>query len=147
MRNILQTPAPQVYAWDSRVNGDNPVGAEYIVMERMPGIPLARVWDSLQLQDWIQICLQIFKYQKKWTATKFSQFGSLYYCKDIESALPGTQLYVDEAGHSVDSSRSVVGPAVGREWVDDGRRDLRCDRGPCTSRLSISFLWRLLTIL
>lgn len=140
MRNVLQTPAPQVYAWNSRVDRNNPVGAENIVMEKIQGIPLARVWDSLQLQDWIKICLQIFKYQKKWTAAKFSQFGSLYYCKDIESAMPGTQLYLDEAGHPVDSSKFTVGPAVGREWVDDGRRDLQCDHGPYKSCLPISFL-------
>ncbi|OAT01984.1 uncharacterized protein BDCG_17325 [Blastomyces dermatitidis ER-3] len=138
MRNVLQTPAPQVYAWNFRVDRSNPVGAEYIVMERVQGIRLARVWDSLQLQDWIKICLQIFKYRKKkWTAAKFSQFGSLYYCQDIESAAPGTQLYVDEAGYSVDSSQFTVGPAVGREWVDDGRWNLRGDRGPWRSILDL----------
>ncbi|KAL2380343.1 hypothetical protein RJZ90_004635 [Blastomyces dermatitidis] len=114
MRNVLQTPAPQVYAWNFRVDRSNPVGAEYIVMERVQGIRLAR-----------------------WTAAKFSQFGSLYYCQDIESAAPGTQLYVDEAGYSVDSSQFTVGPAVGREWVDDGRWNLRGDRGPWRSILDL----------
>ncbi|KAL2362800.1 hypothetical protein RJZ56_004270 [Blastomyces dermatitidis] len=76
-------------------------------------------------------------YAKCFTDSGTAGFGSLYYCQDIESAAPGTQLYVDEAGYSVDSSQFTVGPAVGREWVDDGRWNLRGDRGPWRSILDL----------
>lgn len=42
-RNILQTPAPHVYTWNAHVDENNPVGAEYIVMEKMPGVLLSKV--------------------------------------------------------------------------------------------------------
>ncbi|WEW58795.1 hypothetical protein PRK78_004263 [Emydomyces testavorans] len=51
MRNVLKTPAPEVYAWNSRVDSENAVGAEYIIMEKLDGIPLGRVWPSLLPPD------------------------------------------------------------------------------------------------
>ena len=35
LRTRLDIPVPKVFAWASRVGGDNPVGAEYIIMEKM----------------------------------------------------------------------------------------------------------------
>ncbi|PGH36873.1 hypothetical protein GX50_00331 [[Emmonsia] crescens] len=50
-RNILQTPAPHVYTWNAHVDENNPVGAEYIVMEKMPGVLLSKVLKSLLHED------------------------------------------------------------------------------------------------
>jgi hypothetical protein len=138
MRNVLQTPVPQVYAWNSRVNQNNAVGAEYIVIEKLPGIPVGKIWDSLHPRDRVKICMQILAHQKRWTATKFFRSGSLYYSGDVEDRTPRGQLYVDGDGNSVDSTRYTVGPAVGREWVDEGRQQLQCDRGPCKSCFDLS---------
>src|SRR3954447_7668020 len=35
LRTRLDIPAPKVFAWSSRANSDNPVGAEYIIMEKL----------------------------------------------------------------------------------------------------------------
>lgn len=101
-------------------------------MEKASGIPLGRVWDTMEPADKVKVFLEIFGHQKKWTATKFTSFGSLYYSRDIEGASksPG-HLYVDKDGNPVDEPRFCVGPAVGREWMDEGRQKLQCDRGPC----------------
>ncbi|PGH26472.1 hypothetical protein AJ80_01785 [Polytolypa hystricis UAMH7299] len=45
--------------------------------------------------------------------------------------------YVDEDGRTVNDCRFTVGPAVGREWVDDGRREVHCDRGPSYDGLDV----------
>ncbi|PGH11077.1 hypothetical protein AJ79_05119 [Helicocarpus griseus UAMH5409] len=50
MRNTLQTPVPEVYAWNSRIEG-NSVRAEYIIMEKSAGIPLAHIWNSLKITE------------------------------------------------------------------------------------------------
>src|SRR4051812_1698284 len=42
-RNVLGTPVPKVLAWSSKAE-ENPVGAEYIIMEKVLGIELERVW-------------------------------------------------------------------------------------------------------
>ncbi|KAL8931644.1 MAG: hypothetical protein Q9216_007129 [Gyalolechia sp. 2 TL-2023] len=48
VRNVLSTPAPKVLTWNANVQ--NPVGAEYILMEKMAGIQLHHVWPSLDMQ-------------------------------------------------------------------------------------------------
>jgi hypothetical protein len=92
-------------------------------MEKVPGIPLGTVWDSLQPPDKLKVFLQVFKYQKRWSAAKFSQFGSLYYTEDL-TVQPSRDdnLYIDQDGKPVKETRFAVGPAVGREWVQDGRK-------------------------
>ncbi|KAK2803682.1 hypothetical protein FQN50_006900 [Emmonsiellopsis sp. PD_5] len=130
-RNILQTPAPHVYAWNARVDERNSVGAEYIVMEKMPGVPLSKVWWNLQPNKKLKILLQVFDYQKRWTQTKFTKFGGLYYAKDVDSRQQDA-LYVKD-GEFIRDSPFAVGPAVAREWSDAGRENVRCDRGPWNS--------------
>ncbi|KAM5429568.1 hypothetical protein McaMca56_006962 [Microsporum canis] len=134
MRNVLQTPVPQVYSWNSKANEENRVGAEYIIMEKVPGVPLGSVWESLEPPDKLKVFLQIFRYQKRWTAVKFSQFGSLYYSKNLPAdASSRGNLYIDKDGRSVD--HFAVGPTVSREWLQDGRQELQCYRGPWSSLL------------
>ena len=41
LRTRLNIPTPRVFAWASRVGGENVVGAEYIIMEKMQGESLA----------------------------------------------------------------------------------------------------------
>ncbi|KAE9410165.1 hypothetical protein BT96DRAFT_913002 [Gymnopus androsaceus JB14] len=38
-------PVPTVYLFE--VNHDNPVRMQYMVMERMPGFPLYKIWNKL----------------------------------------------------------------------------------------------------
>ncbi|KAK2799194.1 hypothetical protein FQN51_007023 [Onygenales sp. PD_10] len=134
-RDVLQTPAPRVYAWNACADDEsNPVRAEYIVMEKMGGVPLSRVWWGLQPNKKLKVLLQVFEYQRGWTRTRFRRFGGLYYAKDADSGQQGP-LYVED-GKPVWDSRFVVGPAVGREWSDAGRGNVECDRGPWASILS-----------
>ncbi|KAK2802564.1 hypothetical protein FQN51_004356 [Onygenales sp. PD_10] len=132
MRTVLQTPVPRVYAWNSKLDEQNPVGAEYIIMEKMPGIPLSHVWDSLDPPEQLKVFLQVFRMQKRWAGTRFMKFGALYYAESIATAtstsgpvssvVPAKCVYINEDGERVDDTRFTIGPAVGREWVEDGRQ-------------------------
>ncbi|KAK2855626.1 hypothetical protein FQN49_005006 [Arthroderma sp. PD_2] len=132
MRNVLKTPAPEVYAWKSRLDDGNKVGAEYIIMEKFEGVQLGRVWHTLDPADKMKVFLQVFDYQRVWTSTKFASFGSLYYRDDLDKPLR-KPLVVDQDGQTVKFDRFAVGPAAGREWSDNGRSSLKCDRGPWDS--------------
>jgi len=55
VRNVLHIPAPKVYAWCSRAN-ETPVGAEYIIMEKVPGIKLSHVWEDMHILKKIGDC-------------------------------------------------------------------------------------------
>ncbi|GAQ04126.1 hypothetical protein ALT_1447 [Aspergillus lentulus] len=107
-RKILNTPAPCVYAWNSQAKSQ-PVGAEFIIMEKVKGVPLS---------------------QTQWLSASFSHYGSLYYAGDVQP--PVGNHYVKD-GKAVRDSEFAIGPATGRDWVDAGRSDLIIERGPWDS--------------
>ncbi|RDL37365.1 uncharacterized protein BP5553_04798 [Venustampulla echinocandica] len=39
-------PVPEIFAWSS--DASNPVGAEFIIMEKAPGVQLFEVWDAMK---------------------------------------------------------------------------------------------------
>ncbi|KAI9702990.1 MAG: hypothetical protein M1836_008204 [Candelina mexicana] len=131
VRNILGTPAPKVYAWSSRTH-ENKVGAEYIIMEKVPGVPLDDVWRTMGIEDRFKIVKTIASYQKAWTSTIFNQYGSLYYSKDLDTSTSGP-LYTDSHGDTITNTKFSVGPSTGREFNDDGRAAVKFDRGPWKS--------------
>jgi hypothetical protein len=83
-RNVLGTPVPKVFGWSSKAQ-ENPVGAEYILMEKVPGIELERVWPSMKIGDRLTLVKAIVGFQKAWTSVSFKKFGGLYYAKDLET--------------------------------------------------------------
>ena len=132
MRNVLQTPVPEVFTWSSRAQ-ENPVGAEYIIMEKIPGIELERVWPTMKTEDRLAIVQEIANYQKNWTSVSFKKYGSLYYSKDLVSSSDNKTLYTDANGVDVKDSRFSIGPSTGRELIDNRRAGVEFDRGPCKS--------------
>ncbi|KAL2854740.1 kinase-like domain-containing protein [Aspergillus pseudodeflectus] len=129
LRNVLNLPVPRVYAWCSRVSG-NPVGAEYIFMEKQAGIILTNVWDTLKGKQKVQILDQIVDIERRLAATKFSQFGSLYYKGDLPDNSDTSPLYVDSTGNEVRSKTFDIGPTNHRSFFDFGKGELDIRRGP-----------------
>ncbi|KKZ60356.1 hypothetical protein EMCG_04914 [[Emmonsia] crescens] len=131
-RNVLGTPTPHVYAWDGCRSGvgSNSVGAEFIIMERVPGVSLASLWWKLELGEKLKILLQVASFQKRWVEVQFTKFGSLYFAESTSFRGGESQMGV------VGNPRFVIGPAVGREWSDEGRQNVQCDRGPWDSIVS-----------
>lgn len=131
---MLETPAPKVYAWNCEAN-DNPVGAEYIIMEKMSGIPLEKVWQKMELTDKLKIILQIHKFQQSWLSCPFGQIGSLYFRENIPTTSLGC-IRTDAQGSMNRSERYAIGRILGRDWTDDNRGSLDCHRGPCNESSS-----------
>lgn len=132
MRNVLKTPVPEVFAWSSKAQ-ENPVGAEYIIMEKLPGIELERAWPTMKTEDRLAVVQEIADYQKAWTSVSFKKYGGLYYSKDLVSSLENEPLYTDADGVDVKDPRFSIGPSTGRELIDNGRARVEFDRGPCKS--------------
>ena len=129
VRTVLGTPAPKVYAWNSKAE-DSAVGAEYIIMEKLPGISLDLVWPSLEIGDRFKIVKAIASYQRAWMSSSFNHYGSLYYAKDLAGQAQSA-LYTNVDGLATMDSRFAFGPSTGREYNDDGRATVEFDRGPC----------------
>lgn len=98
----------------------NPVGAEYIVMEKCPGIELGRLWDDLSGKQKVDIVRQLANFSVQLSKARFSHYGSLHYSRDIP----------DIRGTEVDNTFSV-GPTTSRTWFDDRRGDAVIYRGSC----------------
>jgi hypothetical protein len=81
-RNILDIPVPKVLAWCSRAR-ENPVGAEFIIMEEVPGVELEQVWPDMSIQDRFTVVKSIAGFQKAWTSVAFTKYGSLYFSRDL----------------------------------------------------------------
>ncbi|KAI6020795.1 kinase-like domain-containing protein, partial [Pisolithus microcarpus] len=71
-----QIPVPQVYAWNS--DASNPAGAEYIIMQKMPGVSADTKWDTLSMSVKERTVSQVTEYLKAMFALRFDRAGSLY---------------------------------------------------------------------
>lgn len=142
-RDVLQIPTPRVLAWSSTTDANtNPVGAEYIVMEKSPGIDLRTRWPFIENGSEIKPLLQDFiEIEKKFERVSFSQVGSLYFKEDVSPELqappllgPDVDLDCDEV-IKVAAEKYRIGPITDRQWWRGGRAELDIDRGPCKSRI------------
>ncbi|KAL5332899.1 kinase-like domain-containing protein [Aspergillus crustosus] len=127
VRTRLGTPVPKMHAWNSNATG-SPVGAEYVIMEKVSGVQLEHVWSELPIEDKFEVVKTISRYQKAWMSVSFPAYGSLYYADDLNPS--GKGLLVDEA---TSNSPFAVGPSTGRGFFDDGKSALDFDRGPWTT--------------
>ncbi|KAG5960060.1 hypothetical protein E4U57_000294 [Claviceps arundinis] len=131
-REVLNTPLPEVYDWCSRAQ-ETPVGAEFILMEKLDGVELQEVWPKMEIEDRLEVVKAVIAYQKSWASVSFEQFGSLYFAEDFKGENTPALVYTDDQGQRVEDPRFVVGPSTSREMFDDGRGDIDFDRGPWNS--------------
>ncbi|KAF2239810.1 phosphotransferase enzyme family protein [Viridothelium virens] len=129
VRNILQIPAPNVLAWSS--SRDNPVAAEYILMERSRGVELGKIWDEVSWEDRLQIVESLVSYEKAFVSANLPMYGSIYYAKDLKN-LKSSQL-VQTGGLDNQEKSFAIGPTTNRAFFDDGRDSVEVNRGPWPS--------------
>jgi len=123
LRTKLQLPVPHVIAYSC--DPTNPVGSEYILMERIHGVDLSTKWDALNDQKKSKILDCLAQLQSKLLTTRFSSYGNLYFTSDIPTALCAPRMY-DEP--SPDDSTYCIGPITERMFWE---RDRSGNRGPC----------------
>lgn len=74
---------PHVHTWNSQANS-HPVEAEFIIMDKVEGVPLSQVWSTMQLQQRLKVIIAMTSLRKKWLSVLFSHNGSLYYAGDVQ---------------------------------------------------------------
>ncbi|KDQ15325.1 hypothetical protein BOTBODRAFT_108923, partial [Botryobasidium botryosum FD-172 SS1] len=137
-RTRLKLSVPKVLAWSSRVSkATYNVGAEYIIMEKIPGIPLADRWDGIQGPQTLYPTISaVVDIEKKFSAVRFSQIGSLYIKEDVEPHLQQRRLYAADVPDDESSEKYRVGPTLQRVFWRGERMDMDLDRGPWPDTLS-----------
>lgn len=120
LRSVLEIPVPRVLGYSTAA--DNPVGAEYILMECLRGESLASRWLSLSTAEMKDVLTQLVKIEKRIFSYKFPAYGSLYYKRDV-AGVPHTAIPQLE--------QFCVGPIAKRQFYFDERKEMELDRGPC----------------
>jgi len=69
---VLNIPVPKVFAWSAVAN--NPVEAEYIIMEEAAGTQLEEVWDDKRISDKTKIVKSLVEIEKKLLSVSFTRF-------------------------------------------------------------------------
>lgn len=118
-------PVPQVYAWsaDSR----NPVGVEYIIMEKAPGKPLEDHWFHLTRKERVHLMDSYIKLERKLFDLGLNAYGSIYYKETLPAKLQLDLL----AERKDDTNRFCIGPTTDYMFWLGRRSHLDRYQGPC----------------
>ncbi|KAH8724530.1 kinase-like domain-containing protein [Phaeosphaeriaceae sp. PMI808] len=116
-------PAPRVVGYSAAIE-NNPVGTEYILMEKVPGKPIGDTWFDLSDQERLKLLLQIVELETKLFNIALPASGSIYYARDLPSSTPR----IDIPG----SDGLCIGPYAALRWWFGERAKLDIDRGPHT---------------
>lgn len=123
-----QVPAPRLLAWSA--NAANPVRAEYIIMEKAPGVQLFTVWDDLSASDRLKLIKSLTKLEHQLATIQFPAYGHLYFRQSIPES--SKRVLLDS---SLDpKGQFCVGPACDPAWTNGTAPvdlDFTLDMGPC----------------
>jgi hypothetical protein len=121
-------PTPRVFAY---AIDENPVGSEYILMEKLPG-PIGEAWFDLSEQERLQVLHDIVKFESKMFNIQLPASGSIYYARDLKPDTPKVSM------PEVDG-QFCMGPYTGLRWWYGERETLKIDRGPRTCHLRLRY--------
>lgn len=110
-------PTPLVYSYSASAN--NPVGAEYILMEKIPGRCLGDVWFDVSDKQRVRILGDIVDQEANLFKISFPAYGSIYYDADLPEHMSRTMM----------ERQFCIGPDVSlRHWFE-ARSELDIRRG------------------
>ena len=141
VREVLGVRAPRVFAWSANASA-NPVGAEYIITEKMPGIESYHRWGHIAKASEVFPLLDgVFDIERNFERVPFSQIGSLYFKDDVRADLRDRPLFHPGSlsGDDPELSRKLeaaktkyrIGPIADRQWWRSERAQVIYDHGPC----------------
>ncbi|EAS33804.1 phosphotransferase enzyme family protein [Coccidioides immitis RS] len=126
LRNVLDIPVPRVLSWSSP-SQPNPVGAEYIFMERVKGRQLSEVWGAMSEAQHFGLVKSLVEIEQKLVDVKFALHGSLYY---KSTCYRGRNVVDPTEPTNEVTSDFVIGPTTQRSFWEDEKGELDIDRGP-----------------
>lgn len=129
VRTHTTIPVPKVLAWSA--DSTNPVGAEYIVMERVPGVPIFKKWDDMGESNRISIIKRLTQWERELAEIRFPAFGSLYHKSSLRGSSCEHELI--SLDQSVDpEGLFCIGPSCDSAWSMQPSPSVHC--GPCKYR-------------
>ncbi|OAP64623.1 hypothetical protein AYL99_00595 [Fonsecaea erecta] len=106
VRSYTTIPVPKVLDWNA--DEHNPIGAEYIIMEHVPGVQLHDVWPTMKSHQHMLVTKNLAYAVTEMANLTFPAYGSLYF-----DTTPNTQAKAISIPDGF-----VVGPNCGRDYWD-----------------------------
>ena len=119
-RKRLGLPVPRVLSWSS-AQTSNVVGAEFIIMEKAPGVEVSKVWPQLSEKHRLRLIDEIIRMEKAALEYPLPSHGSIFFRSDVGAKMASAP--VDET--------FAIGPSLDRSFWSDERETMDIDRGPC----------------
>lgn len=123
-------PVPKVLHYSA--DAENPVGAEFIIMEKLPGRPLGDQWFSLSEDQRLKVISEVVRIEVNLSKIDLPAYGSIYYKHDLPANMSHTMIASASNGKGL-----CVGPDVSLRWWYKGRESLDVQRGPHSSPLQL----------
>jgi aminoglycoside phosphotransferase (APT) family kinase protein len=127
---LKDVPVPEVYGYCA--DAENPVGTEYLFMEKAPGVCLKSKWLELSEKEISQLAQTFVQIELTLSKISFGATGSIYFKKDIASELQAPLYQEDHAGDSGESE-FCTGPIADYMFWYGKRAGLDLNRGPWRS--------------
>ncbi|KAJ5793943.1 hypothetical protein N7457_000542 [Penicillium paradoxum] len=119
VRTWTTIPVPKVLAWSA--DPTNPVGAEYIVMERVPGVQMFKKWNVMGESNRMAIIKRLTQWESELAEISFPASGNLYH----KSSLSDHE--VISLDPSVDpEGLFCVGPSCDSAWPVQQGDNIHC---------------------
>ena len=130
MQRHTSIPVPKVLAWSS--DASNPVGAEYIIMEKASGVQLFKTWGSMSDFDRFQLVQRITELEGELASISLPANGSLY----LRESLTKDETHFKLSRDADPSQEFCIGPSCERPWTSQSEEGApivssEFDRGPC----------------
>ncbi|KAM0415715.1 hypothetical protein ACHAPT_013331 [Fusarium lateritium] len=127
VRRNSSIPVPEVIAYAS--SASNELGFKWILMERVQGVPLDQVWDTMPFEAKIELTAELARSLKQLWQRPFSMLGSIYYA-DVWNQVDYMPTLGLDAGIN---DTFVIGRMVSTRFFRDKCLLLRPSRGPFTT--------------
>jgi hypothetical protein len=120
---------PKILAWSS--DSKNPVGAEYIIEEKAPGVRLGSLWHQFPREIKLKKITQVAQIENSLTSVCFPKHGCIYFKEDLlELTGVAPDLSIPSVAPEILNCFSI-GPLSIPELCSSGRASMDLDRGPC----------------
>jgi hypothetical protein len=116
-------PVPKVLCYST--DADNPVGAEFIIMEKLPGRPIGDRWFDLTEDQRLKIISEVVQTETKLSKIDLPAYGSVYYERDLPADMSRSAITPTS-----DNQGLCIGPHVSLRWWYKERGSIHLDRGP-----------------
>ncbi|KAF9239693.1 kinase-like domain-containing protein [Melanogaster broomeanus] len=129
LRRRLAFPIPRVLAWSSRVDSTD-VGAEFMLMEKASGSPLADALGDISRRERGKFARTLGQCERQLLQLDFTHYGSLYYKRDVPARLRAPTLLEGLPPDDELNSMFCIGPTARRDFWEAERMTMDIDRGP-----------------